>query len=168
VKVELSDRLSGVVIEGAKENQKKEGQQSQLYSARPNIGRIRFEDLTVEDKRKLEVKFKEEDTMIKTFEEERNLEVQDSMYFIGAINYKETFYRSKFDCDALDAQDLRKNVRDYFVEGLLWNMAYYYKGCISWEWFYPYYYAPFPSDFVNIQHLQTTEFTMVLPEFTEG
>lgn len=141
---------------------------SQLYSQKANIGRLRFEDLSTDEKRKLESKFKEEESMIKTYEEERALDVQESLYFIGSINYKETFYRSKFDCDALDAQDLRNNVRDYFVEGLLWNMAYYYKGCISWEWFYPYYYAPFPSDFVNIQHLQNTKFTLVLPKFNEG
>jgi 5'-3' exonuclease len=129
---------------------------------------LRFQDLLPEEKLKLEVKFKEEVSMIAKFEEEKCLEVEESMYFVGAVNYKETFYRSKFDCDALDAQDLRNNVRDYFVEGLLWNMAYYYKGCISWDWYYPYYYAPFPSDFVRIQHLQNTKFSMVSATFTKG
>ena len=101
--------------------------------------------------------------MLAKYEEDRMLEVDgvESLYFIGAVNYKETFYRTKFDCDALDVQDLRNTVRDYFVEGLLWNMAYYYQGCISWEWFYPFYYAPFPSDFVNIRHLQDMQFKMV-------
>lgn len=168
MKVELSDRLTGILGDGNKNDPNSNGQPSQLYSQRANIGRIRFLDLSAEDRKKIESKFKDEDNMIKTFEEERSLEVQESMYFIGAINYKETFYRSKFDCDAMDAQDLRNNVRDYFVEGLLWNMAYYYKGCISWEWYYPYYYAPFPSDFVSIQHLQNTEFAMVSTKFTEG
>lgn len=135
---------------------------------KPSIGKIRFDDLKPEEKRQLEEKFKDEVNMIAKFEEEKNLEVVDSLYFIGAVNYKETFYRSKFDCDALDAQDLRNNLRDYFVEGLLWNMAYYYQGCISWEWFYPYYYAPFPSDFVNIQHLQHSKFNMVWTVLTEG
>lgn len=99
--------------------------------------------------------------MLSKYEEEKGLEVRESLYFVGSVNYKETFYRGKFDCDGLDVLDLRNNVRDYFVEGLVWNMAYYYQGCISWEWYYPYYYAPFPSDFLNIRHVENTKFNMV-------
>lgn len=125
--------------------------------------RIKFDSLKPEERLQLEQKFKEENDMLAKYEEEKLLEMDtESLYFIGAINYKETFYRTKFDCDALDVQNLKNTVRDYFVEGLMWNMAYYYQGCISWEWYYPYYYAPFPSDFVNIKHLQNVKFNMVI------
>lgn len=121
----------------------------------------KFSELTPQERAAVEQKFKDESAMLGKYDEEKGLQVKESLYFVGSVNYKETFYRSKFDCDGLDVIDLRNHVRDYFVEGLVWNMAYYYQGCISWEWYYPYYYAPFPSDFINIRHVENHTFNMV-------
>uniref|UniRef100_A0A7M4EVR3 5'-3' exoribonuclease n=1 Tax=Crocodylus porosus TaxID=8502 RepID=A0A7M4EVR3_CROPO len=66
--------------------------------------------------------------------------------------WKQRYYKNKFDVDASDEKFRRKVVRSY-VEGLCWVLRYYYQGCASWKWFYPFHYAPFASDFDGIADL---------------
>ncbi|KAH9893762.1 hypothetical protein F4778DRAFT_772513 [Xylariomycetidae sp. FL2044] len=63
--------------------------------------------------------------------------------------YADRYYEQKFHVDPKDIEFRRKVARAY-VEGLCWVLRYYYQGCPSWEWFYPYHYAPFAQDFVDI------------------
>lgn len=68
--------------------------------------------------------------------------------------FKDRYYESKFDASADDLA-FRNNVALQYVRGLCWVLRYYYQGCASWKWYFPYHYAPFASDFVNISGLST-------------
>uniref|UniRef100_A0A8C9UXV8 5'-3' exoribonuclease n=1 Tax=Scleropages formosus TaxID=113540 RepID=A0A8C9UXV8_SCLFO len=64
--------------------------------------------------------------------------------------WKQRYYKTKFDVDASDETFRRKVVKSY-VEGLCWVLRYYYQGCASWKWYFPFHYAPFASDFKDIK-----------------
>uniref|UniRef100_H2ZND9 5'-3' exoribonuclease n=1 Tax=Ciona savignyi TaxID=51511 RepID=H2ZND9_CIOSA len=66
----------------------------------------------------------------------------------------ERYFRAKFNVSMKDFDFRRKLVRSY-VEGLCWVLLYYYQGCASWKWFFPFHYAPFASDFFDILNLPT-------------
>lgn len=68
--------------------------------------------------------------------------------------FKDRYYESKFDVGPGNHQ-FRYSVALQYVRGLCWVLKYYYQGCASWNWYFPYHYAPFASDFVNIDGLST-------------
>lgn len=63
--------------------------------------------------------------------------------------YEERYYEQKFHV-AKDDLEFRHKVARSYVEGLSWVLLYYFQGCPSWTWYYPYHYAPFAADFVDI------------------
>nr|XP_043905512.1 5'-3' exoribonuclease 2 isoform X2 [Solea senegalensis] len=68
--------------------------------------------------------------------------------------WKQRYYKTKFDVDVSD-EDFRKKVVKSYVEGLCWVLRYYYQGCASWKWYFPFHYAPFASDFKDIKEMFT-------------
>lgn len=38
----------------------------------------------------------------------------------------------------------------HYLKGLMWCLAYYIKGCISWTWYYPYHYGPMLKDMTGL------------------
>uniref|UniRef100_A0AAQ6AP87 5'-3' exoribonuclease n=1 Tax=Amphiprion ocellaris TaxID=80972 RepID=A0AAQ6AP87_AMPOC len=68
--------------------------------------------------------------------------------------WKQRYYKTKFDVDATD-DDFRRKVVQSYVEGLCWVLRYYYQGCASWKWYFPFHYAPFASDFKDIKGMFT-------------
>lgn len=66
--------------------------------------------------------------------------------------YADRYYEQKFNVDPKDI-GYRNQVARSYVEGLAWVLLYYFQGCPSWTWYYPYHYAPFAADFVNLKDL---------------
>lgn len=66
--------------------------------------------------------------------------------------YQDRYYEQKFNVSP-DNKEFRKQVADAYIEGLCWVLRYYFQGCASWTWYYPYHYAPFAQDFRDVGKL---------------
>ena len=66
--------------------------------------------------------------------------------------YADRYYEQKFGADPKDI-GFRNEVAKAYVEGLAWVLLYYFQGCPSWTWYYPYHYAPFATDFVELDQM---------------
>jgi 5'-3' exoribonuclease 1 len=67
----------------------------------------------------------------------------------GQKDFKGRYYFEKMNMTPID-KDAHYALRKSYMEGLMWCLAYYYKGCISWGWFYPYHYGPMLSDLIDV------------------
>ncbi|KAL0489425.1 5'-3' exoribonuclease [Acrasis kona] len=73
----------------------------------------------------------------------------------GQFNFNKwhrNYYTFKFNIDFDDAVERRKVVLAY-VEALTWVFNYYYQGCCSWNWFYPFHYSPIASDLIDLENV---------------
>ncbi|KAG2014000.1 5'-3' exoribonuclease 2 [Coprinopsis cinerea AmutBmut pab1-1] len=66
--------------------------------------------------------------------------------------YKERYYKQKFGVEPHDIE-FRHKVAEAYVQGLAWVLQYYYQGTPSWQWYYPYHFAPFAADFVDVEKM---------------
>jgi 5'-3' exonuclease/20S proteasome alpha/beta subunit len=65
---------------------------------------------------------------------------------------KGRYYYDKFEFTPFDA-DKHLALRKAYMEGLVWNLKYYYEGVVSWDYFYPFHYGPMLSDLVNLDEI---------------
>ncbi|XP_022219524.2 5'-3' exoribonuclease 1 isoform X2 [Drosophila obscura] len=69
-------------------------------------------------------------------------------------NYKRNYYRNKFNLNSRGQNQLIEELGHHYVTALQWILDYYYRGVQSWDWYYPFHYAPFISDLSNIETVQ--------------
>ncbi|KAK9865531.1 hypothetical protein WJX84_008983 [Apatococcus fuscideae] len=67
----------------------------------------------------------------------------------GLQLWKNRYYAEKLEIDSSDPQQVRKAAAE-FIRGIHWVLAYYYRGVASWDWFFPYHFAPTCSDLTAI------------------
>lgn len=82
-------------------------------------------------------------------EEEDNGDVK-----LWEAGYRDRYYRTKFGAQSdEEIEEIRRDVVKCYLEGISWVLLYYFQGCPSWEWYFPYHYAPFAADFTNISSI---------------
>lgn len=77
----------------------------------------------------------------------------DDYVRLGDYGWKERYYTSKFGFRG-HYRDIADMVTREYVRGLCWVLAYYFKGCPDWQWFYPFHYSPFAEDMRSIMNIQ--------------
>jgi 5'-3' exoribonuclease 2 len=66
--------------------------------------------------------------------------VQDNVRLHEA-GWKDRYYSDKCKADDVSAHGGREHLFRSYIVGLCWTMKYYYEGCVSYKWFYPFHYV---------------------------
>jgi len=78
-------------------------------------------------------------------------------------DHKGRYYFEKLHLKPTDVAG-HLTLRKSYIEGLIWCLAYYYRGCISWGWYFPYHYGPMISDLRNLPSVfQSVKFEVGQP-----
>ncbi|KFM26200.1 5'-3' exoribonuclease 1 [Auxenochlorella protothecoides] len=84
--------------------------------------------------------------------EARDLFLKSASAEEAALAWKERLYVTKLGVGTDPAA--RRAVVDAYMHGLHWVLEYYYRGVASWNWYYPYHYAPMASDLVDLEQVR--------------
>jgi len=83
---------------------------------------------------------------------------------LGTEGWRARYYKAKFGVDITDSAFFEK-LTNIYAEGLQWVLQYYYQGCASWDWYYPFHYPPFIHDVSNVES-KKIEFTSQTKPFS--
>lgn len=87
-------------------------------------------------------------------EPEEDKQTQSDDIKLWEPGYNKRYYEAKFHYQSdEEIEQTKRDVVRHYVEGIAWVALYYYQGCPSWNWYFPYHYAPFAADFTNLEEL---------------
>jgi len=97
----------------------------------------------------------EEEVAVEEEEEEGVTHLYDAMATTSSAttkDYRGRYYFEKFKIlpKQVVASGFMDDLKERYLEGLIWCLAYYTKGCISWNWYFPYHYGPMLIDMTNL------------------
>ena len=78
----------------------------------------------------------------------------------GLQAWKDRYYNVKLECDG--EGDVRRVTEEY-IRGIAWVLQYYYRGVVSWDWYYPYHYAAMASECKGLARIGKLEFNYGKP-----
>ncbi|CAJ0577926.1 unnamed protein product, partial [Mesorhabditis spiculigera] len=69
--------------------------------------------------------------------------------------HRRDYYREKMKFGNISRDQLRAQAEGY-IRAIQWNLHYYYHGCVSWSWFFPFHFAPYISDILNFDEVDVS------------
>ncbi len=63
--------------------------------------------------------------------------------------WRKLYYKEKLGLDVANS-DL-SSIFEGYIHSFYWIFKYYYQGCPSWNWYYPFFYAPLASGIFTLQ-----------------
>ncbi|CAM9192531.1 unnamed protein product, partial [Ectocarpus fasciculatus] len=99
------------------------------------------------------------ETDVTESESERSIDtslVGDAPIKEGRKDYRTRYYAEKFKIPIAELMQrstvpVLEDLKQTYMSGLIWCLAYYCKGCVSWTWYFPYHYGPMLQDMDNLE-----------------
>ncbi|ORC93002.1 putative 5-3 exonuclease XRNA [Trypanosoma theileri] len=81
-------------------------------------------------------------------------------------NHRDGYYENKFGWNPENREEFEENIKlccAEYLRGTQWVMRYYTTGCPSWDWYYPFHYAPLLQDLAQFTDVVNVEMSLGTP-----